>query len=87
MFISVPVNQSLGLQVPAVLVTLRNYLYDHSGLRHEGVFRVQGDEKELQRIKNQLNKGTFTDCVDVNCIASLIKVCDFVFAICVLISL
>lgn len=62
-----------GLRVPGVLVTLRNYLYDHSGLRQEGVFRVQGDEKELQRIKNQLNKGTFTDAVDVNCIASLIK--------------
>jgi len=62
-----------GLQVPAVLVTLRNYLYAHDGLKGEGVFRVQGDEKELQRVKNQLNKGTFEECADVNCIASLIK--------------
>eukprot|EP00026_Physarum_polycephalum_P007830 Phypoly_transcript_07898.p1 GENE.Phypoly_transcript_07898~~Phypoly_transcript_07898.p1 ORF type:complete len:379 (+),score=41.02 Phypoly_transcript_07898:156-1292(+) len=62
-----------GVRVPQVLVTLRDYLYAHNGLQQEGVFRVQGDEKELQLVKNQLNKGTFTECKDVNCIASLIK--------------
>lgn len=62
-----------GVRIPQVLATLRNYLYNHQGLNQEGVFRVQGDEKELQRIKNALNKSTFTDCSDINCIASLIK--------------
>ena len=63
-----------GIRVPQVLVTLRDYLYSHAGLQQEGVFRVQGNEKELQQIKNQLNKGTFTESKDVNCVASLIKV-------------
>jgi len=62
-----------GVRIPQVLVTLRDYLYSHNGFLQEGVFRVQGDEKELQAVKSQLSKGTFTECKDVNCIASLIK--------------
>jgi len=63
-----------GLQIPSVLVTMKNYLYENDALLKEGIFRLPGDENEGNTVKDQLNRGTFCGCKDVNCVANLIKV-------------
>jgi RhoGAP domain len=63
-----------GLPVPAVLATLGRFLHEHNGLDSEGIFRLAPDENETLAIKAQLNKGTFSHCSDVNCVANLVKV-------------
>eukprot|EP00007_Cunea_sp_BSH-02190019_P005234 CAMPEP_0174243574 /NCGR_PEP_ID=MMETSP0417-20130205/32165_1 /TAXON_ID=242541 /ORGANISM="Mayorella sp, Strain BSH-02190019" /LENGTH=489 /DNA_ID=CAMNT_0015323115 /DNA_START=5 /DNA_END=1471 /DNA_ORIENTATION=- len=63
-----------GLEVPKVLVTMRNYLFSNGGLQQEGVFRLAPDESETRTVKQQLSKETFTKTEDVNAIANLLKV-------------
>jgi len=63
-----------GVQVPEVLVRMKNYLYENGGLEQEGVFRLAGDESETILVKEKLNDGTFINTKDINCIANLIKV-------------
>lgn len=38
-----------------------------------GIFRLQGNEEEMNVVKDQLNRGVFSSCKDVNAIACLIK--------------
>jgi len=66
--------EDYNLKVPAVLVTMRNYLYDNGAISHEAIFRLPGDESEGLVIKDQLNRGTFCGCKDIHCVANLIKV-------------
>lgn len=48
----------------------------HTPTQHTqvGVFRLQPDKAEAQRVKDEINSGTFAQCSDVCCISNLIKV-------------
>lgn len=63
-----------GVMIPSVLVTLKNYLYNNGGLMKEGIFRQSGSEKEENKVRDLLNKGTFDVCTDIYCVANLIKI-------------
>jgi len=67
-------DEQTQLQIPKVLYTLKNFLIKHDGLKSEGVFRLAPDENETLIVKAQLNKGEFTACEDINCVANLLKV-------------
>jgi hypothetical protein len=58
---------------------MRKSLYDKNALEQEGLFRLAGDELEMNLIKKQVSDGSYTDCVDVNAVATLIKVCTMTF--------
>lgn len=45
----------------------------------EGIFRLAGEQTEIKRIKEIMNKKEFVSSNDINTIASLIKVCFFNF--------
>lgn len=53
---------------------MRKSLYEKNALRQEGLFRIAGDEIEMNSIKKQLNEGAYTGCIDVNAVSTLIKV-------------
>jgi hypothetical protein len=61
--------------VPAFLAQMRKTLYEKNALKQEGLFRLAGDELEMNLIKKQVSDGSYTDCIDVNAVATLIKVC------------
>ena len=63
----------LGFKVPAHLVKLKNVIYEQNGIEATGVFRLAGDELEMQIVKKSLNVGAFNKC-DFNSAATLIKV-------------
>lgn len=62
-----------GFQVPAFLAQMRKSLYEKNALEQEGLFRLAGDELEMNLIKKQVSDGSYTDCIDVNAVATLIK--------------
>lgn len=47
--------------------------YSHGCVRALGIFRLQGNEEEMNVVKDQLNRGVFVSCKDINAIACLIK--------------
>lgn len=53
---------------------MRKSLYEKNALNQEGLFRLAGDEMEMNLIKKQLNEGSYMDCIDVNAVSTLIKV-------------
>jgi len=62
-----------GRMIPAVLVVMKRYLYDQQALDLEGVFRLQGNEEEMNVVKDQLNRGVFVSCKDIHVVACLVK--------------
>jgi len=63
-----------GLRVPSVLVSMKNYLVQNNGFVQEGIFRLAGEQTEIYRIKDLMNKKAAYDTNDVNAIATLIKI-------------
>lgn len=59
--------------VPTILLMLQNRLYSESGLRAEGIFRINAENSQEQHVRNQLNKGVVPCRIDVHCMAGLIK--------------
>jgi RhoGAP domain len=62
--------------VPAVLVDMKNNLGVNNGFVQEGIFRLAGEQSEIQQVKRLMNsKGfDFNNELDPNCMASLIKI-------------
>jgi len=71
---SLEMEMDAGYQVPSILVSMKRSLIEFGGLRQEGIFRLAGEQTEIKRIKEIMNKKEFTSSNDVNSIASLIKI-------------
>jgi len=64
-----------GFTVPLVLANMKKFLLENNGQLLEGIFRLAGEQTEIQRIKGLMNKKQFDyKTRDINAIASLIKV-------------
>jgi len=64
-----------GRRVPSVLVNIRNCLVKNNAASVEGIFRLAGEQTEIRRIKDLLNKKQFDfNTRDVNTMASLLKI-------------
>jgi hypothetical protein len=59
--------------VPEILFKLKQNLLSRNGLSTEGLFRISGDELQIQRIKYVLDTNQAFDCKDAHCTASVIK--------------
>ncbi|CAM8910402.1 unnamed protein product [Rhodiola kirilowii] len=62
-----------GNIVPTILLMMQQRLYDLGGLQAEGIFRINGENGQEERVRDQLNHGVIPDQVDVHCLAGLIK--------------
>lgn len=58
--------------VPTVLVTLRDYLMKHGGVQKPGIFRLAPKQEDINRAKDELNRGEFESTPDVSTAANLI---------------
>jgi len=82
-------TEDYGVTVPLVLVQMKDYLFRNKALKQEGIFRLAGDQGEMKRLKQAINKSKDFDSVvgslyserndtqaedDINTIANLIKV-------------
>ncbi|KYR01321.1 RhoGAP domain-containing protein [Tieghemostelium lacteum] len=63
-----------GFSVPSILVSMKKSLIESGGLQQEGIFRLAGEQNEIKRIKETMNRNEFTSSTDINTIASLIKI-------------
>eukprot|EP01114_Cavostelium_apophysatum_P024083 TRINITY_DN930_c0_g1_i1.p1 TRINITY_DN930_c0_g1~~TRINITY_DN930_c0_g1_i1.p1 ORF type:complete len:322 (+),score=82.98 TRINITY_DN930_c0_g1_i1:132-1097(+) len=64
-----------GYRVPQVLVNMKEFVISKGGLTTEGVFRLAGDQTEIRRIKESMNKKSYDFVTnDVNAITSLLKI-------------
>lgn len=45
-----------------------------SCLKAEGIFRINADNSQEERVRDQLNRGVVPHGIDVHCLAGLIKV-------------
>lgn len=63
-----------GYRVPAILASMKRSLIEYGGLKQEGIFRLAGEQTEIKRIKEVMNKKEFVSSNDINTIASLIKI-------------
>lgn len=45
-----------------------------SRLKAEGIFRINAENSQEERVRNQLNSGVVPHGIDVHCLAGLIKV-------------
>lgn len=63
-----------GYQVPTILVAMKRSLIEYGAIKQEGIFRLAGEQTEIKRIKEVMNKKEFVSSNDVNTIASLLKI-------------
>jgi len=63
-----------GYNVPSILVAMKRSFVEYGGLKQEGIFRLAGEQTEIKRIKEVMNKKEFDTSSDINSIASLIKI-------------
>ncbi|KAK5583011.1 hypothetical protein RB653_004601 [Dictyostelium firmibasis] len=63
-----------GFRVPYILALMKRSLIDNGGLQQEGIFRLAGEQTEIKRLKEAMNRNDFTSSTDINTIASLIKI-------------
>jgi len=71
---SLELTEDEGFKVPAILALMRHSLVENGGLSQEGIFRLAGEQTEIKRIKEIMNKKEFSASNDINTIASLIKI-------------
>ncbi|KAH7678763.1 Rho GTPase activation protein [Dioscorea alata] len=64
---------SKGNSVPTILLLMQERLYSQGGLKAEGIFRINPENSQEEEVRDQLNKGTVPDDIDVHCLAGLIK--------------
>lgn len=62
-----------GNSVPIILLLMQERLYSQGGLKAEGIFRINPENGQEQRVRDQLNRGIVPDDIDVHCLAGLIK--------------
>lgn len=60
-------------RIPAVLVLLRRHFLLMNGGNSEGIFRLAPDNEACQKAKDDINRGEFDGCSDVNIVANLLK--------------
>jgi len=64
-----------GRRVPTILVHMKNCFLKNNGPTVEGIFRLAGEQTEIRRIKELMNRKAFDfNTRDVNTIASLLKI-------------
>jgi len=71
---SLEMEMDAGYQVPSILVAMKRAIIEYGGLKQEGIFRLAGEQTEIKRIKEIMNKKEFVSSNDVNTIASLLKI-------------
>ncbi|KAL7198861.1 hypothetical protein ACSBR2_021201 [Camellia fascicularis] len=64
---------SRGNSVPTILLLLQERLYSNGGLKAEGIFRINPENSQEEKVRSQLNRGIVPDDIDVHCLAGLIK--------------
>nr|CAD1817026.1 unnamed protein product [Ananas comosus var. bracteatus] len=64
---------SKGNSVPTILLLMQERLYAQDGLKAEGIFRINAENGQEEHVREQLNKGTVPEDIDVHCLAGLIK--------------
>lgn len=62
-----------GNSVPIILLMMQRELYLREGLKIEGIFRINAENSQEVRVRDQLNSGVVPDQVDLHCLAGLIK--------------
>ncbi|PRQ58574.1 putative Rho GTPase activation protein [Rosa chinensis] len=62
-----------GNSVPTILLMMQKRLYSGGGLKAEGIFRINAENSQEERVRNQLNSGVVPHGIDVHCLAGLIK--------------
>ena len=62
-------------KIPEVLHKMRSFLLAVDAWNSMGdwLFSTQPDPSELLKVKQALNAGTFSECKDVSCVATLFK--------------
>jgi len=63
-----------GHRVPIVLIEMKKFILEHNGVNIEGIFRLAGEQTEIHRIKELMNKKVKWETRDVSAIASLLKI-------------
>lgn len=56
---------------------MKKFIIESNGVNLEGIFRLAGEQTEIQRLKSLMNKKQLFETKDINAIASLIKVFFF----------
>ncbi|KVH94463.1 hypothetical protein Ccrd_003502 [Cynara cardunculus var. scolymus] len=64
---------SRGNSVPTILLLMQERLYAHGGLKAEGIFRINPENSQEERVRDQLNRGMVPEGIEVHCLAGLIK--------------
>jgi len=72
--VSLDLAEDEGFKVPVILGLMRRSLIEYGGIGQEGIFRLAGEQTEIKRIKETMNKKEFSSSNDINTIASLIKI-------------
>lgn len=64
---------SRGNSIPTILLLMQRRLYAQGGLQAEGIFRINAENSQEEYVRDQLNRGTVPEGIDVHCLAGLIK--------------
>ncbi|KAL3530382.1 hypothetical protein ACH5RR_009704 [Cinchona calisaya] len=64
---------SRGNSIPTILLLMQRRLYAQEGLKAEGIFRINAENSQEEYVRDQLNRGTVPEGIDVHCLAGLIK--------------
>ena len=72
---SLPLVLDQGVQIPEILVDLRDMLLLLDPFDEEGIFRKAGNENEMKRMIHNFNKGRPVESTDIHSVATLLKVC------------
>ncbi|MFS7941485.1 putative Rho GTPase activation protein [Helianthus anomalus] len=64
---------SRGNSVPTILLLMQERLYAQGGLKAEGIFRINAENSKEEEVREQLNRGTVPEDIEVHCLAGLIK--------------
>lgn len=63
-------------QIQSQRLSVCMYVKHWIDLQAEGIFRINPENSQEEEVRDQLNKGTVPDDIDVHCLAGLIKVCS-----------
>ena len=64
----------VGLEVPEILLRVREGLYETDALHTEGIFRKAGKESDMGPLRQNLNSGLPISSFDPHSIATVLKV-------------
>ncbi|KGN45394.2 rho GTPase-activating protein 2 [Cucumis sativus] len=66
-------TDSRGNSVPTILLLMQDRLYRQGGLKAEGIFRINPENSQEEKVRDKLNRGIIPENIDVHCLAGLIK--------------